>query len=70
MTGRHRQQGRAYALWQEERLEEPQSQETSRGNLASMRTVYDIPVIILFDAGASHSFVSEVYREHIKLRTD
>ena len=41
-----------------ERLSE--SNEPCHGNLASMRTDYDIPVIFLFGAGASHSFVSKV----------
>ncbi|XP_042012104.1 uncharacterized protein LOC121760512 [Salvia splendens] len=56
-------QARAYAL----RREQPEGE---KGNLAGMAMLLDIPVILLFDTGASHSFISDSCVDTLRLTTE
>ncbi|XP_042051587.1 uncharacterized protein LOC121796881 [Salvia splendens] len=51
-------QDRAYALSSKQPKTEQGSHEN--GNLAGMGQLLDTPIVVLFDTGASHSFISEL----------
>ncbi|XP_057797906.1 uncharacterized protein LOC131013977 [Salvia miltiorrhiza] len=56
-------QARAYALHKNK-------QGNNQGNLAGMGTLLDTPVILLFDTGASHSFIASVCVKTLKLQPE
>ncbi|XP_047961408.1 uncharacterized protein LOC125206161 [Salvia hispanica] len=56
-------QVRAYALRQQQPVR-------NQGNLAGMGILLDVPVILLFDTGASHSFISASCVDILKLPTE
>ncbi|XP_057802836.1 uncharacterized protein LOC131018132 [Salvia miltiorrhiza] len=61
--GGHRgppQNARAYALNQNQAA-------GNQGNLAGMINVFDVPIIALFDTGASHSFISHAACKRLEL---
>ncbi|XP_041995662.1 uncharacterized protein LOC121745773 [Salvia splendens] len=49
-------QARAYALKEKQPTNQQGNQE--QGNLAGMGTLLDMPIVVLFDTGTSHSFIS------------
>ncbi|XP_047979077.1 uncharacterized protein LOC125220996 [Salvia hispanica] len=51
-------QARAFALEQKKPKKEQDDRE--KGNLTGMGEILDTPVVVLFDTGASHSFISEL----------
>ena len=55
-------QAKAYALSRNQ-------SEKNKGNLAGMGKLLDIPIILLFDTGASHSFISALCVNTLKLPT-
>ncbi|XP_057808403.1 uncharacterized protein LOC131022873 [Salvia miltiorrhiza] len=54
---------RAYPLKQKQ-------PEKTQGNLAGMGKLLDIPVIVLFDTGASHSFIANACADTLELKTE
>ncbi|XP_057811673.1 uncharacterized protein LOC131025911 [Salvia miltiorrhiza] len=56
-------QARAYAMHKNK-------QGNNQGNLAGMGTLLDTPVILLFDMGASHSFIASACVKTLKLQPE
>ena len=65
-----RQHGRAYAIQQEAGGNNPKLLEGEQGNLAGMGSIKNTPVILLFDTGASHSFISEACVKNLDLNPE
>ncbi|KAL1555324.1 hypothetical protein AAHA92_15780 [Salvia divinorum] len=61
-------QARAYALGHNQA--KAAQGDPKQGNLASMGTLLDMPIVVLFDTGASHSFISQFCVNALKLPVD
>ncbi|XP_042042696.1 uncharacterized protein LOC121787917, partial [Salvia splendens] len=61
-------QARAFALQQKQARAEEGKRE--QGNLAGMGTLLNVPIALLFDTGASHSFISTSCVDTLNLPTD
>ncbi|KAL1559458.1 hypothetical protein AAHA92_09799 [Salvia divinorum] len=61
-------QARAYALGRNQA--KAAQGDPKQGNLASMGTLLDMPIVVLFDTGASHSFISQFCVNALNLPVD
>ncbi|XP_047952402.1 uncharacterized protein LOC125197962, partial [Salvia hispanica] len=60
-------QARAFAL--EQKKPKKEQDEREKGNLTGMGEILNTPVVVLFDTGASHSFISELCVHTLGLST-